>query len=70
MKFTRDKVKAGDKKYYVIRRIILIFVILLLGGVMYSLAGGRHESGDIPVAGILLTAIFFPWEWLFLDKFK
>ncbi|MET0052437.1 MAG: hypothetical protein ABW095_15355 [Candidatus Thiodiazotropha sp.] len=70
MKTALDQATKGRRKYYVIKRIFLVILILLIGGVLYSLAGVRHEWGDVPIMGILLTAIFFPWEWLLWDKFK
>ncbi|MET0090774.1 MAG: hypothetical protein ABW068_12310 [Candidatus Thiodiazotropha sp.] len=70
MKTALGKAIKGRRKYYVIKRIFLIILILLIGGGLYSLAGARHEWGDVPIMGVLLTAILFPWEWLFWDKFK
>ena len=58
------------KNRYIFIRLVLIISILIIGGLIYGFAGPEKEWGTINIGGMIIIAIFFPWEWLFLDKFK
>jgi hypothetical protein len=48
----------------------LIISIIIIGGFIFGFAGPEKEWGTINIVGVIIFALFFPWEWLFLDKFK
>ena len=51
-------------------RIILIAIMLIVGGLLYSLAGPEEEWDSIPLIGAIIVATLIPWEILFLGKRK
>ena len=65
-----DNAKEEAKGRYILIRLVLIASILAVGGVLYGLAGPEKEWGTIHIIGIIICAIYFPWEWLFFDKIK
>ena len=51
-------------------RLAIVALILVIGGLVYGFAGPKDEWGTIQIAGIVLIAIFFPWELFLLRKKK
>jgi flagellar basal body-associated protein FliL len=65
-----NKTLGKMKSRYVFIRLVLIITILIIGGLIYGFAGPEKEWGTINIVGMIIFAIFFPWEWLFFDKLK
>ena len=51
-------------------KIVLIVVIIIIGGFLYGFAGTDKEQGSLQVMGMVLMAIYFPWELFFYIKRK
>jgi hypothetical protein len=70
MAITDYKTKGKVKNRYIFIRLVLIISITIIGGFIFGFAGPEKEWGTINIVGVIIFALFFPWEWLFLDKFK
>jgi membrane protease YdiL (CAAX protease family) len=70
MEAADNKPSKKKKNRYVFIRLVLIILILIIGGLIYGLAGPENEWGTINIVGVIIFAILFPWEWLFFDKLK
>jgi hypothetical protein len=48
----------------IVIRIVLILLILIAGGFIFGFSGKESEWGSFQVMGVVLFAVFFPWEWI------